>query len=82
MQRLNSSSVTTNEYLSGERLFDSPSLEKARKEIISGHDKHLETLAEPLRNSGLVVKTTAVWDITPFTKGSSGMRRLSAPMLF
>lgn len=51
-----------NEYLSGERLFDSPSLEKARKEIISGHEKHLETLAEPLRNSGLVVKTTAVWD--------------------
>ena len=51
-----------NEYLSGERLFDSPSLEKARKEIISGHEKRLETLAEPLRNSGLVVKTTAVWD--------------------
>lgn len=51
-----------NEYLSGERLFDSPSLEKARKEIIRGHEKRLETLAEPLRNSGLVVKTTAVWD--------------------
>ena len=51
-----------NEYLSGERLFDSPSLEKARQEIISGHENRLETLAEPLRNSGLVVKTTAVWD--------------------
>jgi universal stress protein E len=51
-----------NEYLSGERLFDSPSLEKARQEIISGHEKRLETLAEPLRNSGLVVKITAVWD--------------------
>ena len=51
-----------NEYLSGERLFDSPSLEKARQEVISGHEKRLETLAEPLRNSGLVVKTTAVWD--------------------
>ena len=51
-----------NEYLSGERLFDSPSLEKARKEILSGHEKRLETLAEPLRNSGLVVTTTAVWD--------------------
>jgi len=51
-----------NEYLSGERLFDSPSLEKARAEIISGHEKRLETLAEPLRNSGLVVKTTALWD--------------------
>lgn len=51
-----------NEYLSGERLFDSPSLEKARKEIINGHEKRLETLADPLRNSGIVVKTTAVWD--------------------
>jgi universal stress protein E len=51
-----------NEYLSGERLFDSPSLEKARTEIIGGHEKRLETLAEPLRESGLVVKTTAVWD--------------------
>lgn len=51
-----------NEYLSGERLFDSPSLEKARKEIIDGHKKRLESLAEPLRSSGLVVKTTAVWD--------------------
>ena len=51
-----------NEYLSGERLFDSPSLKKAREEIIGGHQKRLETLAEPLRDSGLVVKTTAVWD--------------------
>jgi universal stress protein E len=51
-----------NEYLSGERLFDSPSLEKARKEIIDGHERRLETLAEPLRSSGLVVRTTALWD--------------------
>ena len=51
-----------NEYLSGERLFDSPSLEKARKEIINGHEKRLESMAEPLRNSGLVVKTNAIWD--------------------
>jgi universal stress protein E len=51
-----------NEYLSGDRLFDSPSLEKAREEIIHGHEKNLEELAEPLRNAGLVVKATAVWD--------------------
>ncbi len=51
-----------NEYLSGERLFDSPSLEKARKEIIDDHDRRLEAFAEPLRSSGLVVKTTALWD--------------------
>ena len=35
-----------NEYLSGDRLFDSPSLEKARDEVIENHEKHLETLAE------------------------------------
>ena len=51
-----------NEYLSGDRLFDSPSLEKARQEIINGHEKRLEKLAEPLRDSGMIVKTTAVWD--------------------
>ena len=51
-----------NEYLSGDRLFDSPSLEKARSEVIGSHSKHLEELAEPLRKQGIVVKTTAVWD--------------------
>jgi universal stress protein E len=51
-----------NEYLSGDRLFDSPSLEKARDEVIANHEKHLETLAEPLRGDGIVVKTSAVWD--------------------
>jgi len=51
-----------NEYLSGDRLFDSPSLEKAREEVIESHEKYLETLAEPLRADGIMVKTTAVWD--------------------
>ena len=51
-----------NEYLSGDRLFDSPSLEKARDEVIENHEKHLEALAEPLRADGIVVKTSAVWD--------------------
>ena len=51
-----------NEYLSGDRLFDSPSLEKARAEVIASQEKHLEELAEPLRKSGLVVLTSAVWD--------------------
>lgn len=51
-----------NEYLSGDRLFDSPSLEKARSEVIAGHEKHLETMAEPLRSDGIVVRTTALWD--------------------
>jgi len=51
-----------NEYLSGDRLFDSPSLEKARDEVIQSHEKHLEALAEPLRGGGIVVKTSAIWD--------------------
>ena len=51
-----------NEYLSGERLFDTPSLEKAHDEVIRAHEKRLEKIAEPLRNSGLIVKTTVVWD--------------------
>jgi len=51
-----------NEYLSGDRLFDSPSLEKARKEVIENQSKHLEELAEPFRENGIVVKTSAVWD--------------------
>lgn len=51
-----------NEYLSGDRLFDSPSLEKARREVIGGHEKHLGKLAEPLRSSGLIVRTAATWD--------------------
>ena len=51
-----------NEYLSGDRLFDSPSLERARKEVIQNQKKHLESLAEPLRKDDLMVTTTAVWD--------------------
>jgi universal stress protein E len=51
-----------NEYLSGDRLFDSPSLEKARDEVIGNHSRHLEELAEPLRADGIVVTTSAVWD--------------------
>lgn len=51
-----------NEYLSGDRLFDSPSLEKARDEVIASHSKHLEALAEPIREDGVVVATSAVWD--------------------
>ena len=51
-----------NEYLSGDRLFDSPSLEKARSEVLANEEQLLEELATPLRKDGLVVKTTALWD--------------------
>jgi universal stress protein E len=51
-----------NEYLSGDRLFDSPSLEKARDEVIRNHEQHLEAMAEPLRAKGITVKSSAIWD--------------------
>ena len=51
-----------NEYLSGDRLFDTPSLEKAREELLRSQEGLLENLAAPLRESGLKVSTMAVWD--------------------
>ena len=51
-----------NEYLSGDRFFDSRSLAKARKEVIEGYTKYLEKLAKPLRNDGLDVSVNANWD--------------------
>jgi universal stress protein E len=51
-----------NEYLSGDRLFDSPSLEKAREEVLKSQQKHLEALAAPLRADGIDIRASAVWD--------------------
>lgn len=51
-----------NEYLSGGRLFDSPSLEKARVEVIEERKKYLDSLADQLRADGIDVKCTARWD--------------------
>jgi universal stress protein E len=51
-----------NEYMSGHRLSDSPWLENARAQVIANHAKNLEELAEPLRKTGVVVRTTVAWD--------------------
>ena len=51
-----------NEYLSGDRLFDSRSLAKARDEIVENQQKHLDELANELREKGIDVSTVAVWD--------------------
>jgi universal stress protein E len=51
-----------NEYLSGERLFDSPSLAKAREEVINREKDRLDTLAQSLAENGITVQTTAIWD--------------------
>lgn len=51
-----------NEYLSGDRFFDSRSLAKARAEVIEGYEKKLGKIAAPLRKKGISVSTCAVWD--------------------
>lgn len=51
-----------NEYLRADQFFDSRSLERTRKEAIRLHEDRLEKLAGPLRESGLEVRTTAVWE--------------------
>ncbi len=51
-----------NEYMSGDRLSDSPSLAKARKEVMRIQKERLEIFAEPLRSNGITVRTSAVWD--------------------
>ncbi|MEX2494527.1 MAG: universal stress protein [Woeseia sp.] len=50
-----------NEYLTGDQMFDSRSLELARQDLLEKHKKHLENLATPLRNDGIEVRTTASW---------------------
>jgi universal stress protein E len=57
-----------NEYLSGDRIFDSRSLQDTRREVLAGYEQHLEALAKPLRQSGLTVRTRAVWD-HPLSEG-------------
>lgn len=51
-----------NEYLSGQRLFDSPSLANARAEVMEREKDRLDALAKPLVDSGLTVSTTSIWD--------------------
>ncbi len=51
-----------NEYLSGDRFLDSAALSEERDEIIKGYKEKLETMAKPLRDDGLKMTTTAVWD--------------------
>lgn len=50
------------QYLAGERFFDSGTLEKARSGVLQRHIKRLEKLAAPLRDEGLSVTVDAVWD--------------------
>jgi universal stress protein E len=50
------------QYLAGERFFDSKALEKARTSLISNDVKKLERLADGPRKQGLTVSVDARWD--------------------
>lgn len=50
------------QYLAGERFFDSADLEKARESLIDQHRKRLRNLGERLSADGLVVSVDARWD--------------------
>ncbi len=50
------------QYLAGERFFDTKALEKARAGLMDRHRKRLEKMAAPLRSQGIEVATDAAWD--------------------
>lgn len=54
------------QYLAGERFFDSESLAKARDSLIANHEQNLESLAADVRNrdlgAGFEISVDACWD--------------------
>lgn len=50
------------QYLAGERFFDTKALKKARAGLLDRHRKRLEKLAAPLREHGLEVDVDVTWD--------------------
>ncbi len=51
-----------NEYLAATRLFDASKLERVRTDILMSFEEWLERLAEPLRQEGITVRASAIWD--------------------
>jgi universal stress protein E len=56
------------QYLAGERFFDSKSLKKARSGLLDRHRQRLEKMAAPLRDQGLDVSVDVTWD-SPLHEG-------------
>ena len=50
------------QYLAGERFFDSKALKKARAGLMERHTARLEKLAQPVREQGLAVTVDVAWD--------------------
>lgn len=53
------------QYLAGERFFDTKALDKARKSLIENHRKRLAKLAERISLEGVTVTVDAAWDKPP-----------------
>lgn len=50
------------QYLAGERFFDSHALEKARAGLLERHRQRLKKLAKPLLDDGIEVRVDTTWD--------------------
>jgi universal stress protein E len=50
------------QYLAGDRFFDTKALKKARAGLLQRHLSRLEKLAAPLRDSGITVSCDTAWD--------------------
>jgi universal stress protein E len=50
------------QYLAGERFFDTKALKKARAELLKRHVARLEKLAAPIRAAGINVSVDTAWD--------------------
>lgn len=68
------------QYLAGERFFDSRSLEKARNSLIRNHLKRLKRDADLLAQQGVAVSVDARWDY-PLHEGIARKARESQPDL-
>ena len=68
------------QYLAGERFFDSKALKKAREGLLQRHRQRLEKLASPLRDRGLGVSVDVTWD-SPLHEGILRKIESSAPAI-
>ena len=68
------------QYLAGERFFDSKALVKARAGLLDRHRKRLEKLAAPIREQGLAVSVDVAWD-HPLYEGLLRKIETAAPRL-
>lgn len=71
-----------NEYLRGDQFFDSGSFTRTRDEAIGAHKNRLEKLAQPLRDKGITVTTSAVWDHPLYRAVARHTASVSADVVF